>query len=238
MPRHNKLERSYVVTVNQILNDLKAMADPRAVGVWKRMGMDTSTFYGVGLTKIKDYSKKVGRNHQLAAELWATEIHDARLLAVMIEEPGKVAEEQIDRWIAEADFWDLSDKICTTIMPKTPFALKKMRKWVKSKDEFVKRSGFRLMAELARGRNAIEDSELEESIALIERTIHRQKNWVREAMNWALISIGSRNKSLNEQALAAARRIGKVHVDYGETSCKLPDAEAYLSGARLQARRK
>jgi 3-methyladenine DNA glycosylase AlkD len=224
------------VTVNQILKDLKSLSEPRAVKVWKRLGMDTSTFYGVGLTKIKNYSKKVGRSHELAGELWETGIHDARLLATMIEEPKKVTEEQIDRWIAEADFWDLSDKICTNIAAKTPFALKKVRKWIKSKDEFVKRSGFSLMAELARNGNAIEESELEEYIELIERTIHKQKNWVKEAMNWTLISIGSRNRSLNQKALAAAHRIGKIDVDYGDSSCKLPDAIGFLTGERMQAK--
>ena len=65
-------------------------------------------------------------------------------------------------------------------------------------------------------------------LATIEGEIHARKNRVRDAMNSALIAIGIRNDALEEQALAAATRIGKVEVDHGETGCKTPDAADYI----------
>jgi 3-methyladenine DNA glycosylase AlkD len=226
------------MAVEKVLSELKSMGDPRALESWKKMGMDTSTFYGVGLTKLKGYSRKVGKSHELAAELWATGIHDARLLATMIEEPDKVTEGQIDAWIADLDFWDLSDKLCTNVVAKTPFAGKKIKQWLKSKSEYARRAAFVLLAEMARNGDAIKDSEFEAYIELIEERIHKEKNWPREAMNWALICVGSRNKSLNRKALAAARRIGPVAVDYGDTSCKAPDALDHLTRERVVAKLK
>lgn len=50
-------------------------------------------------------------------------------------------------------------------------------------------------------------------------------------MNGALIAIGIRNSTLQRQAIAAAKQIGKVEVDHGRTSCKTPDAVAYINKA-------
>ena len=228
------------MTTQQILKDLKALGDPRAIAIWKRGGMPTDNFFGVNLTKLGAYAKKLKKNHELALELWNSGVHDARLLATMIEEPNKVTVEQIERWVKDADFWDLTDRICKNVVSKTPFALEKMRTWMKSNDEFVKRAGYMVLKELARQKDAgqakadsaLSDETLAEHLAVIERDIQTEKNWVKEAMNYALIAIGSRNKPLNRRALDAANRIGKVDVDYGDSSCKAPDAVAYLKKAQ------
>ena len=222
--------------VSEVLEHLKSLGDPRARERWEKMGMNASAYYGVGLTKLKAYAKRLGRNHELAAALWATGVHDARLLATMVEEPRQVTERQVDEWMAGVDFWDLSDKLCTNVVAKTPFARRKMKEWIKSRDEYVKRSGFMLLAELAKAGDGAAESELGDYLDLIEGSLHREPNWAREAMNWALICIGGRSRELNERALAAARRIGRVKVDYGDTSCQVPDAVTHLTGERLRAK--
>ena len=64
-----------------------------------------------------------------------------------------------------------------------------------------------------------------------EAEIHGAKNYTRYGMNNALISIGIRNPKLQKKAVAAAKRIGKVEVDHGQTSCKTPDAVPYIAKA-------
>jgi hypothetical protein len=57
-------------------------------------------------------------------------------------------------------------------------------------------------------------------------------------MNSALISIGIRNDRMEKLAIAAAKRIGPVEVDHGETDCKTPDAEDYIKKARARTKKK
>ncbi len=76
------------------------------------------------------------------------------------------------------------------------------------------------------------NSYFEQCLETIEREIHSRKNRVRDAMNNALIAIGIRNSELENLALAAAQRIGKVEVDHGETGCKTPDAAEYIRKTR------
>lgn len=220
--------------VKTILDDLKQLGDPRAVAVWKRVGLETGRYFGVNLTKLGAYAKKLNKDHELALTLWKTEIHDARLLATMIEEPKKATEEQIIRWVAEADFWDLTDKICSNVVAKTSFGPSLMKTWMKSPEELVRRAGYMVLAGLAKSEGAVGDDEFAGYLTIIEKKISGEANWVREAMNYAVIAIGSRSASLNDLAMEAAGRIGKVEIYYGESSCKAPDASAYLAKSRAR----
>lgn len=77
-----------------------------------------------------------------------------------------------------------------------------------------------------------------EPLEAIEKEIHDRPNRVRHSMNQAVISIGVRNAALEKRARAVAKRIGKVEVDHGETSCKTPDAVAYIEKTKAHRAKK
>jgi hypothetical protein len=85
-----------------------------------------------------------------------------------------------------------------------------------------------VLAQLAMRDETLPDALFEKRLAEIERTIHAAPNWERYAMNQAVICIGCRSPGLRKAATAAAKRIGKVDVDHGDTSCGTPDAAAYI----------
>jgi len=85
--------------------------------------------------------------------------------------------------------------------------------------------------------NSISDTDAEQILETIEKEIHRSANWARYAMNGALIAIGIYKPALRAKAIAAAKRIGRVEVDHGETNCKTPDAAPYIEKALKRKRR-
>ncbi|KAF0204295.1 MAG: hypothetical protein FD167_5633, partial [bacterium] len=101
-------------------------------------------------------------------------------------------------------------------------------KWVSSDSEWIGCAGWGLLARLATPENNLGDEFFEKYLQIIEKDIHKQKNFVKGVMNTALIAIGVINSSLEEKALAIAAKIGKVDVDHGETGCKTPDATEYI----------
>lgn len=217
----------------EIINELRNLGDPRAVRVWERLGMETKSYLGVNLTKLKDLSKVVGKDHDTALKLWNSGIHDAMVLATLVEEPKTVTEEQIDAWVLDIDFIDLCDKFCSNIVVKTPYAYKKMKRWIRSEEEFVRRAGFILLTLVAKKDEWLDDNDYLGYLEMIERSIHSERNWVKEAMNYALIAVGSRNKFLNDAARRIAKEIGNIDIDYGDSSCKAPDAREKLSDRKL-----
>ena len=96
-----------------------------------------------------------------------------------------------------------------------PAAKGRMEKWTRSRDEMIACTGWHVLASIARQDNRLTDAYFTGYLEAIESKIHVSKNWVKHAMNNALISVGVRNPALEKKAIAAAKRIGRVEVDHG-----------------------
>jgi hypothetical protein len=118
------------------------------------------------------------------------------------------------------------------LVARSPIADETMRAWMKSPDEHTREMGYGIFgARLKDAPGSVSDADAEKVLATLEKEIHRSPNWARYAMNAALIGIGINKPALRKKAIAAARRIGKVEVDHGETTFKTPDAVPYIEKA-------
>jgi len=195
--------------------------------VYPRHGIGGEMF-GVSFAALRALAKSIKSDHGLARELWATGNHDARMLATMIADPARSTARELESWAKDLDNYVLTDSF-SGYAANTPFARALAKTWSGATGEWVGRAGWRLYAYLAMDAAGLPDAEFEALLARIERDIHASKNRVRDAMNGALIAIGGRNPGLTKKALDAAKRIGAVDVDHGETGCKTPDAAAYIA---------
>ena len=212
--------------LNAAIRELESLGTEQARKIYKRHGVDGDLF-GVSYANLDILRKKIKTDQELAEKLWATGNHDARILATMIADPSQINERLLDSWAKDLRYHVLADAFAG-VAGKTPMARKKMEKWIKSNHEMIARAGWQVMAHLAMRDEELLDDYFEPHLEMIEREIHSQKNRVKEAMNGALIAIGIRNERLQEKALAAANRVGKLTVDHGETNCKTRDAAEYI----------
>src|SRR5713226_1020252 len=153
---------------------------------------------------------ELGLDHTLALPLWETGLHDARLLATMIDDPEEVTIDQMDRWVRDFDSWDIVDGSCGNLFDKTPFAVAKAKEWCKHEEEYVKRAGFVLMAGLAVHDKQAKDKLFLDFLPLIVGGASDKRNFVRKAVNWSLRQIGKRNLKLNKAAVTTALKIKKI----------------------------
>ncbi len=212
-----------------VLAALKAAGTAQNCKVYRRHGV-SDPLYGVSYANQGKLAKKNKGDTKLAIGLWESGNHDARILAAMIADPVAIRSSLLDAWVRDLDNYVLTDAF-SDLVSQSPFAKTKVGKWTGSAQEFVGAAGWNVLARLARQGHELTDHELEEYLATIETEIHGRKNRTRQSMNSALISIGIRNPKLERKALAAAKRIGRVEVDHGETSCKTPDASTYIRKA-------
>jgi 3-methyladenine DNA glycosylase AlkD len=172
-----------------------------------RFGIRARVVYGVAKPKMDELARRMGKNHDLALELWATGVHDARILAGMIDEPERVNASQMERWVRDFDNWDVCDGTCCHLFVFAAPAWSKAVEWSRRKKEFEKRAGFALMAYLAYRDKSATDAKYQRLFSIIRREAHDERNFVRKAVNWALRNIGKRNVRLNRGAIRAAERI-------------------------------
>jgi 3-methyladenine DNA glycosylase AlkD len=198
------------MTTDEILAELKSLAKPHATAGMERFGIRVANAYGISVPQLRALARRVGKNHNVAQALWTTGIHEARLLATMVDDPKQVTDAQMERWARAFDSWDICDGACQNLFDRTPFAYRKAIEWSERQEEFVKRAGFALMAYLAVHDKQAKDSAFTAFLPIIRREANDGRNFVRKAVNWALRGIGKRNLKLNHLAIKTAAEIRRM----------------------------
>jgi 3-methyladenine DNA glycosylase AlkD len=194
-----------------VIRALEAMGDPANVAGMARFGIRPRTrVLGIPVVELRKMARRLGRDHALAVALWRSGIHEARLLATMVDEPARVTEAQAERWVRTLDSWDICDQLCGNLLDRTPFAYQKAAEWAGRDAEFVKRAGFALVAALTVHDKDAPDRAFERFLPIIRRGATDERNFVKKAVNWALRQIGKRNAALHAKAIATAERIATI----------------------------
>jgi 3-methyladenine DNA glycosylase AlkD len=217
-----------------ILAELRAAGNAANLEGMSRYGIQTDKALGVTLPKLRALAKTVGRDHEVALELWGTGVHEARILASLVDDPSKVTMAQMDRWVKDFDSWDVCDGCCSNLFDKTPYAWSKAAEWSRAEAEFVKRAGFVLMAALAVHDKKASDEEFVRFFPLIRAGASDSRNFVKKAVNWALRGIGKRNLRLNGRAIRLAEEIHRL--DGGAARWVASDALRELKSPSVQER--
>lgn len=193
--------------VNEILKELKSQGRPEALKNLEKYGINVESALGVSIPELRKLAKTLGKNHDLAIALWDTGIHDARLLASMVDESDKVTSSQMDKWAKDFNSWDICDQCCNNLFVFTVYSDIKANSWSKSNVEFVKRAGFVLMAVQAVHHRTENNDKFIAYFDIIKQNAGDDRNFVKKAVNWALRQIGKRNWELNELALSVCEEL-------------------------------
>ncbi len=164
---------------------------------------------GITMPVLRELARAHRRNHPLALELWASGIHDARVLATLVENPQQITRGQMEAWVRDADNWALTDALAF-LFDRTEFAEAKAHAWSARQGEFVKRTGFAMMAGMAVHRPELPDEIFLDFLPVIAREATEERNFAKKGVNWALRQIGKRNPALRRAAMVEAQRIGKL----------------------------
>jgi len=175
-----------------------------------RFGIDTGRAVGVTVTELRRFARDLGHDHELAGALWASGVHEARLLASLVDEPALVSEAQMEAWVADLDSWDVCDGVCGNLFDRTPFALDKAVEWSSREPEFEKRAAFALMASAVVHRKDLPDAAFASLLPVIRAQATDERNYVKKAVSWALRQIGKRSSGLNPLAIRTAEQIERI----------------------------
>jgi len=193
--------------LTEVLTRLQSLASPAHMAELRRIGINAEHALGVDIYTLRRLAKSLQPDHDLALGLWETGIHEARLLASMVDDPAQATEAQLEAWAADFDSWDICDQVCDNLFQHTAFAYPKAYEWSRRDEEFVKRAGFVLMACLAFFDRTAPDTKLAQFFPIIIQSSDDERNYVRKAVNWALRNLGKRSLAMNEQAVAVAQVI-------------------------------
>lgn len=197
--------------VDDVVRKLESLGSPANVAGMARFGIVSKNTFGVPGPEVKRIAKEVKRSiddrHRFALSLWTTAVHEARILAYLIDDPKLVTEKQMDAWTGDFDNWAICDSTCGHLFSRTPLAYKKVEEWSRRDEEFVKRAGIVLIAWLTVHDKKADDARFAELLPILEREAHDDRNFIKKAVNWSLRQVGKRSLELNRLAIDVAGRV-------------------------------
>jgi len=228
------------MTVSEVLALLDAERDERGISHWDKLGPGTAGMksYGIGLTRLRKLAKQIGRDRKLAQALWKTDVYEARVIALLIDDPAHITREQAEKQVEDLAGGMLAYVFssCDATLAKTPFVVELVDDWVRSDDPVRRECGYALLYEVSKfsGKKAPSQSYFLAHVERIGDTIEMESEKVRMSMGASLMGIGKRSAALNKAALKVARKVGPIEFTSGSGECQPFDIVKHLTTDRLK----
>jgi 3-methyladenine DNA glycosylase AlkD len=222
------------MTLEEVMKKLEHMGSEQTKQTHFRHGAKEPLF-GVKVGDLKKLVKDVKKDQQLALALYETGNSDAMYLAGLSVNPQTIAKEVLQEWAKKANWYLLTEYTVAGVAAESPFAMELARQWLVSSDELIATCGWSTYANYISitPDEKLDLAEIRRLLQQIEDTIHEERNRVRYNMNMFVIVVGAYVQALHEEAIQVAEAVGKVHVNVGQTACKVPEARAYI--AKIEA---
>ena len=217
-----------------VLQQLRDKGSEKNVDGMDKFGMATDQRLGVPVPEMRKIAESIGKDHELALELWKTGVQEARIVASMIDLPEVVTEAQMETWVVDFNSWDVCDQVCLNLFDKSNFTDTKIGEWSTREEEFVKRAAYALIAGVAWHDKQAPDARFIGYLPVIKSGATDNRNFVKKAVSWGLRQIGKRNLELNKAAIKTAKEIQKI--DSKAARWVSSDVIRELQSEKVQAR--
>ena len=209
-----------------VMAALEAAGTAQNRKVYARHGA-AEPMFGVSYKDLGRIAKPLKTDHTLAADLWDTGNHDARVLALRVADTAAITKTLARRWLRDVDNYILAEAL-GGLLAQSPHARALSDDWRDSPSEWPASVGWFIVACTAEQADVWTAGALRSLVDQIDAEIAGRPNRVRHEMNGVLIAIGLRDESLRRSVLELDARIGPVQVDHGETGCKTPAIAPYI----------
>ncbi|GLX85840.1 hypothetical protein tloyanaT_20920 [Thalassotalea loyana] len=227
-------------SVDDVIALLDENKNQRGIDNWEKLSNKHElTSYGIGLTQLRKLAKKIGRNRSLSALLWQSDVYDAKVIALLIDDPKAITEAQAEQQVDELAAGMLVHvySSCDATLAKSPLAFDLANRWLETDDEYRRKSAYGLLYELSKNkRNAkLTDEFFFNCLDHLEERLKadNESKSMRLAMGGSLMGIGKRNKALNLRSAQIAKDIGPIDFNEDGAKCDPFDVHKHLVSPSL-----
>ena len=143
------------------LRELQALANPKVRAKLVYFGVQVPKAHGISAPALHTLARRIGKDQAMAESLWASGIHEAKILTALIGEAEKITPAQMERWVRDFDSWDVVDSACCYLYAYAAPAWDKIYEWSDRRQEFQKRAAFSLAAYLSYKDRSSKDARFE-----------------------------------------------------------------------------
>lgn len=196
--------------LNDILLELQRLGSPEVNQIKERFAITAENSHGIFLKDLEVLAKRIGKDDDLALQLFDTGIYEARLLTSKLFNPKHITIPLMEKWVSHFVNWEICDTFCMGFMGRSPFALPKAFEWTEYQPEYQKRAGFVLMVAYAFTDIHASNEIIRQFFPVMLKHANDDRKYVMKGINWALRQVGKRNRDLHQEAIAVAHQIAAL----------------------------
>lgn len=192
------------MNIDEALAELDRHASPERKQKVARLGIPEKNSIGVSVPDIRRIAARAGRSSSLATELWATGMHEARLLAALVFVPSELDGSDANALVTDVRSWDLCDHLCNNLFLQMSDYPALIDAWFDAEPLYTKRAAFALIASAATHEVTMPDKQRDRYLAYVDAAAGDTRPHVKKAVDWALREIGQRDLASKARALSVA----------------------------------
>ncbi len=225
-------------TVEEVMSALERLGSEQTRKTFARHGAPMDKMFGVKVGDMKKLMKSLKNNQALALQLYDTGNSDAMYLAGLLADGAQMTKKQLEAWVKQAPWYMISEYAVAWVTSEHPDGTQIAKKWMDSKTSKIAASGWATYSSIIATRpdEELDLGEIDELLQRVIDNVHQAPDRVSYAMNNFIICVGCYVKPLATRAKAAAKKIGIVEIDMGDTSCKVPLATEYIAKVESMGR--
>jgi len=100
----------------------------------KKYGLNYQKSLGATIVNLRELASGYSKDHLLAHKLWTKAFRETKILASLLEEPEKVNEDQINRWLDEMDSNELIEQVSMNLFLNMPNVYELIPEWLQSEN--------------------------------------------------------------------------------------------------------
>jgi len=172
-----------------------------------KWGLNYNMNYGVSVVQLKNFARTLGKDQDLAWQLWKEDIRETKLFSFHVFNANELTSDEVDRIVEKFNNHELVEQACMNLFANLSFAFDKIDQWVDSDSNYVMMTGFMLLARLALVKKELDDTIFERYLPEIEKNTSHHFIFIKKSLTLAFVNIARKSDNLKAKVENIAQKL-------------------------------
>jgi 3-methyladenine DNA glycosylase AlkD len=134
--------------VREIKQSFRQLMDGMTAESMRDKGVEYKLNWGASIPMLRDMAAEIGKDYELAIELWKADVRECKILATMVMPADRMLPEVVDIWMEQTTSQEIAEQAAFNLYQYLPYAPAKAYQWIAFDKELYQLCGFHILTRL------------------------------------------------------------------------------------------
>ena len=134
--------------VKEIKQSFRQLMDGKTAQSMRDKGVEYKLNWGASIPMLRDMAAEIGKDYELAIELWKAYVRECKILATMVMPADRMLPEVVDIWMEQTTSQEIAEQAAFNLYQYLPYAPAKAYQWIAFDKELYQLCGFHILTRL------------------------------------------------------------------------------------------